>query len=456
MRSENARALRWLDIYGISRASGVTIRSAVDACAHPTPAAMEELEAKVDLFQQLRGEGGVRASEALTLASGFANAIPMVGGILSRVYGGIAQVANYFEDMHRASCDKECAWPTSYKRRRYTGIDWPPSVWGEEPYVQGAIWLAQYMHDGIVGEGLGPRGTPDALGKAVGVYGQVKSDARNYKCTAPLCKDKQHKNINDHLRVRAQDRAWTDPRGAQPLMIPRGNPSKPWEEPGNNWYYRAWQARSLMYWMRDRLPCSALMCMHAIRVGTGRALDAMARSVSSSDQARQLEWARLAADRTGSRWYASLYYMHKDLWDMANAIGPDRTRELLDRILANSETKSRYDRSLRNPGSYSAEDRPYPWTQAHKELGFTTLTHALEHFASVAPGPAAPVKVYTIRRLPQMTLTLRPAAEAAAAVPAPGAPRPTVADNGDGLGRVLLPLGAAGAAVGLVWLLTRK
>ena len=86
MRAENTKALRWLEMYGISRASGVTVHSAFEAVENPTVQSLEELEAQMDLFAQLRTMGGgIEASQVMQMATSLA-LFPWVRSLVLRVF----------------------------------------------------------------------------------------------------------------------------------------------------------------------------------------------------------------------------------------------------------------------------------------------------------------------------------------------------------------------------------
>jgi hypothetical protein len=109
--------------------------------------------------------------------------------------------------------------------------------------------------------------------------------------------------------------------------VPKGNAAAPWLDKGNNWYWRAWQTRCLLRWLEGKMPCSTLMCVGDTMRQIFNGMKSSLAGESADHERRSSCAVRVPALRfakeVGSRWYASIYFMHKDIWGLAQQLPVD-------------------------------------------------------------------------------------------------------------------------------------
>jgi len=260
MLNANVKWLRFLDTY-------------VASSTTPTPEALEELNAKVELFRVLeRVQMGPNASEILAVASDLAQAIPTIGGILGMFYEGMSVVAKAAEGYRAPSCDSDCHWPISYHRRDIVGVEPSP---GSSHVCGGGLYM--HLNDGIAVHGLGAG--LDKLGRAAGAR------AWTSKC-------------GSGLGGNARSRAWAASNGDN--MSP------------SQYESRARTARTYVRWMEKKAPCAGLRCTQATLQGLSRFATYLQDHVSTAEELHTADVLRAYLLRMPSRWYASVWYFIND------------------------------------------------------------------------------------------------------------------------------------------------
>jgi hypothetical protein len=243
----------------------------------------------------------------LQIAQGLVGAVPVVGGILKTGYAAIGAFSGWMGTLLGGSCEtKKCCWPRSYSRRNLIGLN--PAPMGCYGSSDRLFPVPFAMHDGLVRDGAGEIGTPDMFGRLRGA--------------GPLF----HKG-STYPDVWLRKNPFYAPLG-----IPKGDYDRPWRSSSDDYYNRAWKVRAILMWAQNRMPCTHLICMFKILNGTLNAPEEIFPNgwwsgVQKFDDGKKEAQHNPATDmvrRKGSRWYASLYYFHRDLWDMCNALPADK------------------------------------------------------------------------------------------------------------------------------------
>jgi len=424
MNAGNARSLTWLEYYGILRAQGKSPRAAAVFCEQPSEEAAErftQLSEIASLMQQSRS--AVR-DVAFTTQANIISAVPVVGNFAARVLGWMRDLVSAIEKVQRQACEDDCPGINSWARRNIIGIN--PGPGGME--VMGTlIWS---LHDGLVVDGLG--GGADALGRYVGVITRVgPADSGRTTSEGVWSTDSRYASLLDP-RVAREGRYANWP----PAGIPEGNYAHPEAAPGNNFWYRAWRVQQILNWMENKMSCRDAWCFREqLRTFSMAIKGALKEEGVAAEQADRV--ADQATRRKGSRWYASMWQLHKDVWDLAAG-----RPEVADVAQALGETTfaSEYRAAIAGKTYPERDLRMWPWWPITKKLSWDGARALLLEIAPVPQLTAAGAA-----RLAQIRAGGIALQQAQAA-------RPVARDPG--LPSWALPAGVV-AASGLLWYLLK-
>jgi hypothetical protein len=427
MTEQQRISLSFLENYGLARLFQSSIPDAVELTkAHP--------EDSVRLYSMLLQAYQDRpdAGQRLTAYTSLASAIPLVGSLLSAAGGLLGSFASWLSGKTGGQCEKTYCPGSDKDARKYAvGLD-PGNRWPDR-----GTHLAFAMHDGLIVQGPGATGTPDQFGRKKGA--------------GPLYVDSPGKP-SSFMNVITR----ANPFYGLGTSLPKGDWIRPWTTP-NTYYWRAWRVGTMLKWAQGKMTCPQIRCFGFMM---DKIVDAPEQSFSDMpggwwetrdnypgiDPKRAWALQSPATDlarRKGSRWYASLLMLHQDVGSLALSL-PEQS--VLEAAAAVSGTESfltalgRVKRGEVPAGPLT----PWPWWYATKELTFDQLRQLLLQLdaknVAVTPRRLAPGASY-LRRMGRVTRVQ------------PQQQQQTSASTGG----LLLPiLGATGAGVGLVWLLTRK
>jgi len=309
--SEKLKTINWLQYYGITRMLGSTPGQSVLISNMPVEQSVLAFESIVAASRQ-RAQANEAPSEYLGATIGnLAGAIPVIGGLMSIVIRGAGWVARLAIRSQQWGCSKSCK---RYDARNLINLCPPPLT----QYQKGMDHIVRALNDGLVVDGLGTPNSPDDLGRSVGVVGY-----REPNCDAGA--RQKATTINEEYR-KASNPAWTSAYRFAPT-IAKGDRAVPYRSQGNNWYWRAYCVGQLERWLERKMPCNILMCvgdtMRNLYEGTRSGIDS---ALNPPSPVRREAWD--FGRRVGSRWYASIYYMHKDIWDFSQQLPVDEVVRL--------------------------------------------------------------------------------------------------------------------------------
>jgi len=424
IRRSNEDRLRWLDYYGLGRMKGASVRACVETSRGSlNAAARNEFNRALGVYSALEVTASGPSVEELVqtyggmtvlvtrmgtlIASSIMNAITegsgaAVGGagvaagtILNLAYSAIGAFAGWVESTAEWKCDDNCAGIDSYAIRRAINLSWPP---GSPSYIQGQLGLAQLLHDGLVVEGLGSG--PNSVGRANGVVAWVKRGARNYEYPAYLS-PYGASTINEHFRLRAEDAAAWEQYLDTPLHISRGDAGTPWNagvegwNGGDNWYARAWKVRALLSWLGGDVNsgfCPFVSCLRFIITGRNRFVEDVIRQAETGTQVEEAKKLRLATVRSGSRWYASIYQMMKDAWEMCLAVHDHgRLWEMMRSVGVTDTVVSRFRTLDGDYAGFTQEQVAFPWMPLLGKVNFDQLRQLMPKLADEVGAELQPV-----------------------------------------------------------------
>jgi hypothetical protein len=454
------RTLPWLEYYGIMRMWGKPPGEVVDFCDQTPEQAAAQFEVVAGVAGALYEQAGAQRAIPLAIQTAVLSAIPVVGAVLGRAHGMLMGFVQFMQDSMGEACQDDCRWdrPKKYESRNIIGISPPP--W---PYTGPSGTFIWALHDGLVVDGpASGRNDPDRFGRWVGVVTRISEDSRiGPKDKGGLLGHSGSPDIYSLVYPGSDPRRVHDPGPGGlynwPPALPYGSYSNPSADRGDNFWYRAWRVQSILYWMSTAFACRDLRCMSAQLRLTRRGIQE-----SLKDRMYEAERKLVAGKegrRKGSRWYASIYQMHKDTWDLANSIDIPTLRQMAAEVDSETETDTARKfvaelEAAKGGKTYKQKDLPWPWWPVTKKLDWYDMRKLLARMAAHRGASVATISpVGQLARKLQRVVpvaTISPTAQLARRLQ-----RVTPAEQ-DGLGRVLLPLGAAGAAIGAVWLLTRK
>jgi hypothetical protein len=291
-------------------------KAAAELCNSPPEEAAVEFEG---LAAQAHAAGSIAKQEVQhgpQLAQNLVESIPIVGSLASIMFGIVGWLGKTIVSRREWGCHKNCK---RYDARNLINLC-PPPVGFYQDNMHTLVWA---MHDGLVVDGVNKAGGVGSLGRQNGVFGYHEPG-----CDKPRIMDNASERNEQRRRHR---QAWMN------YDVPKGNASKPWREKGNNWYWRSYRVGQLLRWLERKMPCNILMCAaktfysmerqsnQAISMAMyGLTQDDAAYYDLSEDQRKELYKARHHhAMQNGSRWYASIYWMHRDIWTMAQQLPVD-------------------------------------------------------------------------------------------------------------------------------------
>lgn len=218
-----------------------------------------------------------------------------------------------------------------------------------------------------------------------------------------------------------------------------------WRNKKNTYYFRAWRVQQVLYWMTgdqfiyNNILCRTMKCMEEVFAYTVAVGDD-----SGFDQRR----------RRGSRWYASIVWMMRDIWRAGqHLIRQARTREegwtQFGQILQDSGASENALNELRKMAKgqkYTPRQTPWPFWPLMQYISFTTMREILinlkPHFPYVyqkPPGLPEPQGEEARSRMLINVPVLEPIAFDSDMQPIPA----KMSSARPGLGTIMLGLGAA-------------
>lgn len=373
--------MMWLDFYGPLREAGMSkyaTQEYMDSGASMIQGGMDSLNALADksnaetrAITDTVGDTIAGIGEAVIAIAGGT----VVGAVVGAVVTAVGYAVKWIARLFTTECDKyhciEQNYSTDYGKRQlvhhrqaYVGVDFPAGdrewtvdasgacSWGSP---KGKCSFVRYMHDGLVIQGLNLsefQNAPQFLGVVRGANASTLGG--NAGATE----------------------WWKNNTESQPQpLIPDGNKDKPWESDQNTYYYRAWRVRRVLQWMQDAILCRTMKCMQDVMLDTP--------GIPGDSEFNQKR-------RRGSRWYSSIYWMMKDVWEAGNLVARNNGAQKFSTIIASgSSTAAQRLNEWTSGKSYSPEQQPFPWWPVLSEMNFMALRQALIDMKPLLPAEPA-------------------------------------------------------------------
>lgn len=390
-KDRTRKTMTWLDCYGLYREAGVNqfkTQEALDGNSEFVLTAQEDMEAGVDAAAAENAAATKYAGDVLMAIGGVVLAAAsetVAGAVIGALLLAVGAILSFFADMFQIECDKyHCGGydrNTNTRRKIYrahvrslVGVYIPDSAEyspTESCYCDHKLHhcrIVQYMHDGLVMRGQNwdhVEGAPSESGEVRGANALVTSGGS--------------KNCHEYWRNR-DDSKPLDKNGGD-LEI--GNKEEPWKGSENSYYYRAWKVRSILKWITgptdgfrkggerdENILCRSLECMEEVLEETS--------SASGDSRFNQRR-------RRGSRWYASIVWMQRDIWEMgqflvSSARTPEEGWTKFGQLLQNAGCGEKTLDTVREMAAgkvYSPEELPFPWTPLFARINFMQIRSIL-------------------------------------------------------------------------------
>jgi hypothetical protein len=392
MRDSTNRTLMWLDFYGWVREAGFNKYGAqefMDGGSDYIQGAMAEMQAAESEGRlAARGIGRTIGDGVAAVGAGIIAAVggTGVGAIVGAVVAAVGLVISGLTELFTVECDQwDCPSPKSYHKRTLVGVNTPDPGWpvgiyvnndGSCTYFHRRCAMVRYMHDGMIIQGIDVEkpDTPGGQGRIRGVNGLARGGSSK---------------LNEH---------WRKKESTKP-DIPKGDKRRPWETP-NTWYGRAWRVGAILSWLEKKMPCQRLACMQEVLLGT---------------KGQMGENAFKTKRRRGSRWYSSLVHMMTDVWEVGQAIGPQRFAEVL-RSEGCPEAATELQ-AMKDGKVYQPNEMPFPFWPVLKNCSFDDIRKTLIKMKPMIPyeppaGDAMPEgqRTRTVTMMPLMPMRISQAA----------------------------------------------
>lgn len=379
VQKETTQTLMWLEFYGALREAQYNAFEAqkfLDSGGDVLNGSLSEMDAAAGADDQKNVKTAETCGEVIMGLGAAAALIPVVGDILGVVLAACGAIIKFFAKYFVIECDKyHCGGfdrKTSHQRDEYkehqqtlVGVH-IPSTWDSYKfqtkddcscdYEYNHCSFIRYMHDGIISEGIEYgvlRGSPTRFGRVRGV--NAIASGRNKGCV-------------EYWRNKSE----AMPLGDDGKPISKGehtDPAKAYLNAKNTYYRRAWVVRHVLLWMETNVLCRTMNCMEQVMLNTSRTDDD-----SEFNQKR----------RRGSRWYASIVHMTKDVWQYAQQIGWDKLQQILKDVGASADAMTAFNK-MKAGRDFGVDETPFEWWPLTSKLSFNQIRAILVKLKPLFP-----------------------------------------------------------------------
>lgn len=373
VHKETTQSLSWLDFYGLLREAGeytpFQVQQFLDGTSDVLNGTISEMSAAAGAEDAERVSQAEAAGEAImavgaavaTIGSESVIAI-VVGAVVAAIGAVIKWLAKYFviecDKYHCEGYDRKTNTQKKIYRshqRTLVGV-YIPDSW--ELYAKSDCSCShnyhhcsfiRYMHDGLMIDGierstLKPGGTT-LVGRVRGANGIAGGG--NAGCV-------------EHWRNKSESKP-VDKNGND---IPKGKETKvekAYLNDRNSYYYRAWKVHHVLSWMQEHVLCRTMECMEKVLLNT-----------SKTDEESEFNQKR----RRGSRWYASIVWMMKDLWFYGQKIGWTKLEQFMREAKASQAALDAL-KKMKRGDKFDQKDLPFEWWPLTSQLTFWQIRDIL-------------------------------------------------------------------------------
>jgi hypothetical protein len=380
VQKETTQTMTWLEFYGLCREAGLNAfrtQEFMDSGGDAVNARLNEMDAAAGADDAKNVRIAEAAGEGIMVAGAALAVIPVVGEILAIVVAACGAIIKFFAKYFVIECDKyHCGGfdrktklqRDEYKEHQQTlvGVHLP-STWDSYKfqaksdcscdYEYNHCSFIRYVHDGLVVEGIEyatlGEGSKTRVGRVRGANGLASG--RNKGCV-------------EHWRTKAEAMP-LDSNGKPIAKGEQSDPAKAYLSSQNTYYRRGWVVRQVLWWMQENILCRTMNCMEQVLLNTSRTDDD-----SEFNQKR----------RRGSRWYASIVWMMRDVWQYAQQVGWDKVKQILTEVGVSADAMAAFNK-MKGGGGFPVEELPFEWWPLTSKLTFNQLRAILVKLKPLFP-----------------------------------------------------------------------
>jgi len=366
IHERTTKTILWLDFYGLCREACLTpytTQQFLDGDSEMVSAAMAETalnagakDAKNQAITDNVGNAIMGVGAAIVGIVGETG----IGAIVGIVVAAVGVLLKYLARLFYVECDKyHCGGhdqDSDYKRRKYrehqyglVGVYLPEKRRSDAEAncsckLRGhECSFVRYLHDGMMVDGINIGQMEDSKVKTGRVRGvNALASGANAGCTEYWRKHEKAKPLDEH--------------GDE---LPAGNPAvkKVYKNKPGTYYRRSWRVRELLAWMQTKMLCRTMECMEEVLLST--------TGIEGDSEFNQTR-------RRGSRWYSSIVWMMKDVWENGQKLGYERLATIAIKAGANKEALDVL-REMKAKKKFDENELPWIWWPFLKHFSWWQL-----------------------------------------------------------------------------------
>ena len=377
-RDETIKTLTWLDFYGVLREAGewtpFDVQNFLEGGSdvlNGSIASMSATAGSDDAERIVQAETAgecIAAIGALVVTVAGGTVIgAVIGAVIAAIGVAISWLAQYFNiecDLyHCTGYDQKSETNKRFYRanqRSLVGVYIPDSWeyhaksdcacnYNSSANSSGQCTFIRYMHDGLIIDGIERsvlgQGGKNQIGRVRGA--NAIAGGGNAGCTG------YWRNKADSKPL---DAAGKDLAQGQYTTV-----NDAYKSDKNSYYYRAWKVNRILDWMQEHMLCRSMKCMQDVMLHT-------------SDVPEEV--AHFQKRRRGSRWYASIVWMMKDLWEYGQKIGWDKIEQFMRDAQVSPEALDAL-KKMKRGDRFEQKDTPWEWWPLTSKLTFWQMRSIL-------------------------------------------------------------------------------
>ena len=404
-RDQTLKTLTWIDFYGALRESGdftpFEVQGFLDGSSDVLNGAIAEMSTTAGSDDAERVAQAETAGEVISAVGALVVTVAggtvigaVVGAVIAAIGVAISFLAKYFNvECDRYQCtgyDQKSETEKKYykaNQRSLVGVYIPDSF---EYYAKpdcacnysssgnnGQCTFIRYMHDGLIIDGIDRK----ALDRKDGV-GQVRganaiAGGGNSGCTG-------------YWRNKADSKP-LDSSGQDLAKGQYDTADKAYLNDRNSYYYRSWKVYSVLTWMQTYVLCRSMKCMQDVLLHT-----------SKTDNENEHFQKR----RRGSRWYASIVWMMKDLWTYGQKIGWNKIEQFMKDANVSQEALDVL-KKMKRGDAFEQKDTPWEWWPLTSKLTFWQIRSILRAMKPLFPYEPRPLPMPEGQALREQSTSLK-------------------------------------------------
>lgn len=372
-QKETSQTITWLDFYGLLREAGESTPFQVQEFLDGGSQVLNESIAATEAAAEIKGQERRATTEyvgtaltAIGVAVITAAGESVIGAVVGAVIAAIGVIIGFLARIFTIECDKyHCGGydqktrleKAEYLRHKQALVGVNPGdkkswdIGGDCSCSreQHHCAFVRFMNDGLIVDGIE---FANLTSSGTTKVGRVRgANAITTGGNAGCVEYWRNHGLFKPLDANGKD-------------IPKGqytDPHEAFKNAKDSYYYRAWKVREVLWWMQDHVLCRTMECMEeAIE-------NAPATDDDSADNQKR---------RRGSRWYASIVWMTKDLWYYGQKIGWDKLEKFMREVGVHQLALDALQK-MRRGDVFEQKDLPFEWWPLTAHMTFMQIREIL-------------------------------------------------------------------------------